>query len=146
MTFHEDLVFRLMYFRVVSQDLRHCCLFRFFNKVGTYHNTSHNEVWRKPLLEAAIHKDCIDPPDKSCNVCGLQFFPTWAHFMPGNFWTAQCSYINKLLHPVEYRYVKEPLTKRFLQLRDQNLMDICLFQDVSDIRGVGRYAAGTQLN
>ena len=89
----------LMYFRVVSQDLRHCCLFRFFNKVGTYHNTSHNEVWRKPLFEAAIHKDCIDPPDKSCNVCGLQFFPTWAHFMPGNFWTAQCSYINKLLPP-----------------------------------------------
>jgi hypothetical protein len=70
---------------------------------GSYHDNPLNENWRYALTHAVVHQDCLVPPDDTCNYCGLQFFPIWGTFMAGNFWTASCSYIEKLLPPVEYR-------------------------------------------
>ena len=135
------LISRLV--RLMSVDIL-LILYTPFWQTGSMHNTSHNAMWRKPLLEAATHKDCINLP-KSCNVCGLQFFPTWAHFMPGNFWTAQCRYINKLLHPTEYRNRKEILVRRLRRLEEENLIDRWIFQDAVDDEGLERYSVGTQI-
>ena len=35
-----------------------------------------------------------------CNVCGLQFYPLWTNFYPGNMFAADCSYVRHLLDPL----------------------------------------------
>lgn len=51
---------------------------------------------------AAASEMCTNPPDASCDFCGLIVTPMpWLH-VPGNFWTARCSYVKKLLPPDEY--------------------------------------------
>ncbi|KAL7566070.1 hypothetical protein ACA910_009856 [Epithemia clementina (nom. ined.)] len=35
----------------------------------------------------------------TCNVCGLSFEPAWTQFFPGNMWTADCDYVEKLVSP-----------------------------------------------
>lgn len=94
------------------------------------------------MLEAVTHESCIDPPEDSCDVCGLVFFPTWAFFMPGNFWTARCSYINKLVPPLEFESKKEQLSDYLDKLASKKMLITRLFEDREDTRGLERYAAG----
>ena len=57
-----------------------------------------NNYWRRYLTDAAL--DC--PLTDYCNLCGLQFYPMWNPFMPGNFWQAPCDYVSRLLEPKVY--------------------------------------------
>jgi len=59
-----------------------------------------NSYWRKFLTRAALSEECLDPPNGTCNACGLDFWPIWSPFFPGNMWTARCSYISQLLPPL----------------------------------------------
>ena len=101
-----------------------------------------NRSWRRSMLEAVIHPACIDPPDGSCDVCGLLFFPTWAFFMPGNFWTARCSYVNKLIHPLEFELKKKNLNAYLDELKKGQWLIGSIFPDRRDTRGLERFAAG----
>ena len=94
------------------------------------------------MLEAVTHRSCVEPPDDTCDVCGLLFFPTWAFFMPGNFWTARCSYINKLVHPLDFESKKQEVSSFLDQLKGEKLLDSIIFPDREDTRGLKRYAAG----
>ena len=94
------------------------------------------------MLHAITHKYCVDPPDASCDVCGMLFFPTWAFFIPGNFWTGRCSYVNKLLHPLEFESKKEHVSAYWDQLSAEKLMTNHLWEDRDDTRGLKRYSAG----
>ena len=94
-------------------------------------------------MDAITDPLCIEPPNQGCDVCSLVFFPTWVHFMPGNFWTSRCEYVNKLLHPVKFASEKAKLDKYFQPLQDEGLMLAIIFDDREDTKGLGRYAAGT---
>ena len=78
------------------------------------------------MLDAVTHPTCINPPGLACNICGLMFAPKWTHIIPGNFWTAQCSYINKLVSPLEFRDKMQRLRKYFMRLKERKLVDILL--------------------
>ena len=94
------------------------------------------------MLEAVTSPLCMNPPSDKCDVCGLVFFPTWALFMPGNFWTAQCTYVDKLLHPLDFASRKKHLASYMDQLNREKLLVTSIFQDREDTRGLNRYAAG----
>jgi len=61
------------------------------------------DVWRRHGAAAAVHPDCRRASNNNkCNVCGLLWTPVpWNH-APGNFWTARCDYIRKLVKPSHY--------------------------------------------
>lgn len=62
------------------------------------------DVWRRMGTMAAASELCLKPlNDDTCDFCGLIATPLpWLH-VPGNFWSARCSYIQKLLHPQKYQ-------------------------------------------
>jgi hypothetical protein len=52
---------------------------------------------------AAASEMCLNPLDNTCDFCGLIAAPIpWLH-VPGNFWSARCSYVNKLMPPQAYK-------------------------------------------
>lgn len=63
---------------------------------GSSRDDPGQKYWRANMMEAVLHADCHS---RRCDACGLQaeVYP-WAHYT-GNFWTADCSYIHKLLPP-----------------------------------------------
>ena len=74
----------------------------YMHNKGSFHPTPANSNWRPALTAAVVSKECVEPPDHTCNLCGLTFAapPTmFTVLMPGNFFTASCKYVNQLLHP-----------------------------------------------
>lgn len=72
------------------------CIGYIHNK-GSYHGTEGNEMMRWSLTTAVSMEECWNPPNKTCNVCSLHFWPLWSTFFPGNMWVASCSYVAKLI-------------------------------------------------
>lgn len=109
---------------------------------GSYHQTEVNTNWRRALTDAVVHPDCLFPPDDRCNVCGAQFYTRFATMFPGNMWTARCSYVNKLLPPLdggEYGKRKEESVINFLKYRLWGQLVTTLMEDRVDYFGLGRY-------
>ena len=74
----------------------------YMHNKGSFHPTPANSNWRPALTAAVVSKECVEPPDHTCNLCGLTFAapPTmFTVLMPGNFFTASCKYVKQLLHP-----------------------------------------------
>ena len=72
---------------------------------GSYHaNGGRNHAWRWHLTQAALTcaQETTTWSNYHCNLCGLQFYPVWTTFYPGNMWTASCSYVNQLWSPHEF--------------------------------------------
>jgi hypothetical protein len=61
-----------------------------------------NRMYRFHNTAAVTSEACLQPPNETCNVCGLLFTPVPAISFPGNFFVAQCSYINKLIRPSSF--------------------------------------------
>jgi hypothetical protein len=57
----------------------------YIHSKGSYHGWEANDFWRRHSTMAVTSQECLNPPDKSCNICGLQFYPVWNIFFPGNF-------------------------------------------------------------
>lgn len=68
-----------------------------FNEAGTSKNI-YNNIWRRISMSGVTSQLCLEPKDDQCDVCGLNF----AGIFAGNFWTAKCSYVSKLLAPRKY--------------------------------------------
>jgi len=96
----------------------------YIHSKGSYHNQGgENDPWRRAMMHAVLHHDCLEPPvtaDQSiaaqCHVCGLLFAPVWTFFFPGNMWTAQCSHVRRLLRPNVFR-------EKMTSLRDKLVRD-----------------------
>jgi len=109
---------------------------------GSYHQTLVNTNWRRTLTDAVIHEDCLFPPDDKCNVCGAQFYTRFATMFPGNMFTAKCSYVKKLLPPLEggeYDRLKHESVVKFLKYRLWGQLNTTLLEDRVDYFGLGRY-------
>lgn len=81
----------------------------YLHNKGSFNPTQENTNWRKSLTAAVTHPDCLYPPSTSseqqCNVCGLQFAAPPQMFtllFPGNFFSASCEYVNKLVPPMDF--------------------------------------------
>ena len=109
---------------------------------GSYHNHGRtNENWRFSLTQAALHRDCLHPPNATCNLCGLQFFPVWGTFIAGNMWAADCSYVQQLLPPLEYQGRIAQVAETLENYRKRGLLQTKLFDaNQEDKLCQGRYA------
>eukprot|EP00523_Entomoneis_sp_CCMP467_P013346 CAMPEP_0168792226 /NCGR_PEP_ID=MMETSP0725-20121227/14408_1 /TAXON_ID=265536 /ORGANISM="Amphiprora sp., Strain CCMP467" /LENGTH=468 /DNA_ID=CAMNT_0008842859 /DNA_START=218 /DNA_END=1621 /DNA_ORIENTATION=+ len=68
-----------------------------FNQEGTDPFWAGQGNWRRSMTHAATSSHCDKGlSDNSCDVCGLFFQPLPYHHFPGNIWTTQCSYIQKV--------------------------------------------------
>lgn len=97
------------------------------NKGSLHEKEGENSYWRRSLTTAVTSLDCLKPPNGSCNVCGLLFNMLPYVHAPGNFWTAQCSYINKLLPPKEYKTKVEKTHQELTELRKKGKITIDIY-------------------
>lgn len=109
---------------------------------GSFHSSDKNTYWRRLLTAAATSPTCVHPPDETCNLCGLQFFTQFTFFVPGNMFTASCSYVQHLLPPTSiYTSLQEQWVRETLMLRLHNqLRSTLLPVDQLDFWGLDRYA------
>eukprot|EP00580_Thalassiosira_gravida_P010502 CAMPEP_0201632570 /NCGR_PEP_ID=MMETSP0493-20130528/6173_1 /ASSEMBLY_ACC=CAM_ASM_000838 /TAXON_ID=420259 /ORGANISM="Thalassiosira gravida, Strain GMp14c1" /LENGTH=907 /DNA_ID=CAMNT_0048104123 /DNA_START=148 /DNA_END=2871 /DNA_ORIENTATION=+ len=118
----------------------------YLHSKGSYHSQKENHIWRRIMTDAALHPSCLDPPTTNgttCDICSAQFYIKYAIMFPGNMWTADCSYIRKLIPPLtdgEYERKKEASIERFLTLRMWGVLDATLDTDNAEHFGLGRYA------
>jgi len=89
--------------------------FGYIHTKGSFHPSIANERWRRHSTMAVTSEGCLKPPDDRCNVCGLQFYPIWNIFFPGNFFAAHCRYIKRLISP---KYFGERLLRMSTRLRE----------------------------
>jgi hypothetical protein len=118
----------------------------YMHNKGSFTATSVNTFWRRHLTMAVTSQHCLRPANDTCNVCGLQFWPMWIPFFPGNFWAAKCSYVKKLAPPRNYSSVTASLKDRVTELVQQNKLSIELFPPDKfpaepDRYGLDRFAA-----
>jgi hypothetical protein len=113
----------------------------YIHSKGTFHQfeDGRNDRWRRHGTAAATSEMCLNPPDDSCNVCGLQFWTNWSFFMPGNFFTAKCSYVKKLIPPKSYEDRMTELTKDTLLMRLKGRLSMNLFSGPERIDQYGLY-------
>ena len=110
---------------------------------GAHNTRPQSEGWRRHMTAAATSQDCLAPPNNTCNLCGWVYYPFWASFMPGNIWTAQCSYIQQLLPPKEFKQKQRNLAKEVLMLEVRGTLSSRMFprkKDSTDLYGLDRFA------
>ncbi|CAB9504097.1 expressed unknown protein [Seminavis robusta] len=121
----------------------------YLHNKGSYHPGGgavvDQNVWRRAGTSAATSQLCVHPPDDVCDFCGLLVTPLpWLH-IPGNFWTAKCSYINKLLPPVTYENLMtdyiERVAEPLLGNRTMNMLFQKGFKRQGAFFGQGRFTA-----
>ena len=93
--------------------------------------------WRRSLTAAAMHPNCLELSNSSCDACGLLFYPLPGSHFSGNMWSAKCSHIRKLGRP---NYLLRRRTEVFRMVEDQALFDgkVCDWRGVNAV-GLGRY-------
>eukprot|EP00977_Amphora_coffeiformis_P016990 scaffold5383_cov222-Amphora_coffeaeformis.AAC.31 len=120
----------------------------YFHSKGSFHDSEENEHWRRHLLAAITSSDCLDSVSFSdtnttakCDVCGLQFYPIWSFFFPGNFFVGGCSYIRQLLPPNDFATGLTDAVNDMFALKKQNLFRTDLYSPKKEGNlGLDRYA------
>ena len=94
----------------------------YLHNKGSFHPSQSNNNWRRAMTDAALSKQCSQPPNSTCDVCGLQFAAPpgmFTNLFPGNMFTARCDYVNQLLHPKEYSKRQGDVVRKSFRLREQ---------------------------
>ena len=115
----------------------------YIHSKGSYHNEGgFNDRWRHHMTTAVTHELCLQPPDDTCNICGLHFCPEWGAFiMAGNFFAAQCGYIKQLIAPRDMDKQLDHLRQHLDQLVDRNILATNLYNKTAPWHEqTGRYA------
>jgi len=97
------------------------------------------------MTKAVTTEECLNPPTTPqgrCNLCGLVFTPPMPHHS-GNFFASRCSYVRKLLSPVEYREIRGNLAWDTVQMLNSTVLVNELYNNKLDEyhMGLDRYAA-----
>lgn len=113
----------------------------YIHSKGTFHSTPNQANWRRSMTEAVTSEMCLNPPDDACTVCGMILLPFPALHMPGNFFTADCSYVKKLIPPINYGQRMENVTMQMLLRKLQNRFVADLLPDDPWHYGIDRWSS-----
>eukprot|EP00525_Craspedostauros_australis_P010483 CAMPEP_0198133706 /NCGR_PEP_ID=MMETSP1442-20131203/59706_1 /TAXON_ID= /ORGANISM="Craspedostauros australis, Strain CCMP3328" /LENGTH=371 /DNA_ID=CAMNT_0043794837 /DNA_START=701 /DNA_END=1816 /DNA_ORIENTATION=+ len=80
----------------------------YIHSKGTYHPTLSNDILRRLSMRAVTSKQC-NTARSACNVCSAHFSVYPFFTATGNFFVAQCQYVQQLLPPTTYRQRKDYL-------------------------------------
>ena len=84
----------------------------YIHSKGSFHENPDNEVLRPFLTRGVFSDECASLPAE-CNVCSSHFSTLPHMHTPGNMWLGRCSYISKLLEPLEFQQKMDSLIKRY---------------------------------
>ena len=84
----------------------------YIHSKGSFHADKNNEILRPFLTRGVFSDECARLPTK-CNVCSSQFATVPHMHTPGNMWLGRCSYIKKLLPPLEFQQKMGALKRRY---------------------------------
>ena len=112
---------------------------------GTFHAHVDNHKWRHFLTSAVLKPACLFAllhEQQQCNVCGLQFYPMWIPMFPGNFFAAQCSYIQHLLPVAEHDSKMSQLIQAIQVGRNEpnKLWSTLVYKWQRDVLGADRWS------
>jgi hypothetical protein len=117
-------------------------LVTYLHDKGSLHPTPKNRHFRTLLTKGSFSDSCQmignSDADNSCNICGARFSPFPHMHMAGNMWTAQCSYIQKLLPPNQFGEKMENLMGAVMQQAKGPSVPKPTFQQYQDEYFVGR--------
>ncbi|KAL3924699.1 MAG: hypothetical protein SGILL_000886 [Bacillariaceae sp.] len=124
------------------------CQYHPTHRVGYMHNkgsynsrNSRNQYWRRHMTMAISDKRCMEPPVDACDMCGLNFYVLpWMHFS-GNFFTAKCEYINRLLPIDEFTHKMSQLSVQTTEYEHQGRFLFHIFHNKDTYMGLNRYAS-----
>ena len=76
----------------------------YIHNKGSYSNTLQNMALRDMHMRAQVRTDTCRHAvqEGTCNVCSARFSPLPHFHTSGNMWTAHCSYVKKLISPIEF--------------------------------------------
>jgi len=148
---HHIQHFKRGYEEVTLQRVHEFCVaypeFRamYIHSKGSYHAMEKVDIsqtsWRRNMMSAVTHQQCIEPPDPSCTACGLVALPWPMVHFAGNFFTAQCQYVSKLIPPRDFsERMGEAVSFSRLRML-QNTFVSELFEQAMHYYGVGRFAS-----
>jgi hypothetical protein len=114
----------------------------YMHSKGSYHSFGgRNEGWRRHMTMAVTDEHCLNPPNNTCNVCGLMLFVMPSFMFRGNFWAADCSYVNQLVPALDFEDRLRRVQETARQLQNQSQLLVKLQEDIDDNFGRGRYAS-----
>lgn len=140
--------YRSAFEEVTLQALHDYCQYHdglvgYIHTKGTYHAVSWNgltqDTWRRHLTMATVHNDCLSLPDQ-CHVCGLQAIISPFTHIPGNFFTADCGYVRRLLPLKVFRARLESALMERQDWVEQDYFVSTRFEYAVSTLGYGRYA------
>jgi hypothetical protein len=79
----------------------------YMHNKGSKNSGMSQNIWRRISTLAMTSQLCLEPQDDQCNTCGLSY----GGYFFGNFWTAKCSYVSKLLSPNHFMHKKNHLSR-----------------------------------
>ena len=101
----------------------------YMHSKGTYHDWEYEDfsqnTWRWHMTSAVLHDWCLDPPHDTCDICGLLALPWPNLHYAGNFFTAKCSYVKKLIPPKEFVLVMNDVAGRALYKKVEGKFVVC---------------------
>jgi len=120
-------------------------LVTYIHDKGSHHPSKKNNNLRVLLTKSVTSDACQEVgmrKNTSCDVCGARFSPFPHHHMPGNMWTAPCSYIRKLHRPDEFRQRMDDLMDKVLHHAKEDIPKPSVEQfKIRWFVGTGRFAS-----
>ena len=93
----------------------------YLHNKGSFHPSPHNTAMRRLLTKGVFSDECQAMPTGECTVCASRFSPLPHTHMSGNMWTADCSYIQKLIRPSEFASRMDAMVEHSLALNDESI-------------------------
>mmetsp|Transcript_11124 Transcript_11124/g.23028 ORF Transcript_11124/g.23028 Transcript_11124/m.23028 type:complete len:423 (-) Transcript_11124:111-1379(-) len=90
----------------------------YMHNKGSFHPTPENTAMRRMLTKAVFSDECQAMPIGECSVCASRFAPLPTTHFSGNVWTADCSYIQKLIRPSEFASKMDAMVDYAFALND----------------------------
>ena len=109
---------------------------------GSYHASAGQNRWRRHLTDAVASPECVvKAVYEDCDLCGLLFRTRPTHHFTGNIFNAKCSYIRRLIAPLEFEARMNSVFDGARRLVDNGTLTSTLF-DISIPWNIGikRYA------
>ena len=113
----------------------------YMHNKGSFHPIESNTHQRRSMTLAVMSQECHGALESDmCNTCGMVFSPWKAPFFPGNFWTAQCDYVNRLLTPTQFRNRNRMNVRAAKTMKRRGKLTFDLMPTIPETFGTNRYS------
>jgi len=96
----------------------------YLHNKGSFHPSAENSAMRRMCTKAVFSDSCQAMPVDECTICSARFAPLPHTHMTGNMWTADCSYVNKLIHPLKFGDRMSEMVRHSLALNDEDIFPL----------------------